>query len=62
MAEHHSLGVALGPGSVDEHSALIGLLACNDLVQLAVKDAIAKFHEIIPLWKEETSRGWGLGV
>ena len=59
MAEHHSFGVACGPGSVDEHSALIGLLARYDLVQPGIRDAVAKFHEFIPLWKEKTRRGRG---
>ena len=55
MAKHHPLGIAYGPRSVDDHSTLIGLLALHDLVQLGLGDAIAKLHEIIPLWKEKTS-------
>ena len=60
MAEHHPLGVAYGPRGVDDHSTLVGLLVPYDLVQLGIGDASPKFHEIIPLWKEKVSRGWGL--
>lgn len=61
MAEHYSFGVAHGPGRVDEYGALVGLLARDDLVQLGVGDGVAKFHEIVPLWAEETGRGWASG-
>ena len=43
MAEHHPLGLARGPRSVDDHGTLIGLLAFYDLVQLGIGNATAKF-------------------
>lgn len=55
MTEHHALGVAEGPRGVDDDRTLISFLGLDDLVQLGVGNAVAKFHEVMPLWMDRTA-------
>ena len=53
VAEHHSFGLARGPGRVDERAALRGLLGGDDVIQLGFRNLPAQLHELRPLRNTE---------